>query len=87
MTVYPVEFQRRVEQKWACRAGFSRASESAPRPRYVRQDFIQATEPERERLDGFSVSRSPPNRARNTSACAGELSPNLGDGRDQAAAA
>ena len=87
MTVYPVEFQRRVEQKWACRAGFSR------RPR-VRRDratsgriVIQATEPERERLDGFSVSRSPPNRARNTSACAGELSPNLGDGRDQAAAA
>jgi hypothetical protein len=72
MNIYPVEFHRRSEQKWARRAELSRASESAPRPRgFVRPYCVQATEPERERLDGFPVSRSPPNRSRNASACAG----------------
>jgi hypothetical protein len=31
MTIYPVEFHRRFEQKWARRAGEARASESTPR--------------------------------------------------------
>jgi hypothetical protein len=31
MTTYPVEFHRRFEQKWARRAGVSRACESTPR--------------------------------------------------------
>ena len=72
MTVYPVEFHRRSEQKWAHRAELARASEGAPRPRgFVRQHCIKATEPERERLDGFPVSRSSPNRSKNASAYVG----------------
>jgi hypothetical protein len=31
MTIYPVEFHRRFEQKWARRAGEARASKSTPR--------------------------------------------------------
>jgi hypothetical protein len=30
MTIYPVDFQRRTEQRWARRAQLSRASETVP---------------------------------------------------------
>jgi hypothetical protein len=33
MTIYPAEFHRRLEQKWARRAQLSKASETMSRPR------------------------------------------------------
>jgi hypothetical protein len=66
MTVYPVEFHRRFEQKWAHRAELVGAPESAPRPRrFVRQYCNQGTKPERERVEALPLGRLPLNRSQN----------------------
>ena len=40
MTIYPVEFHRRSEQKWAHRAGWLRACESTPRAARARNQRV-----------------------------------------------
>jgi hypothetical protein len=69
MTIYPVEFHRRSDQKWARRAQVSRVSETMRRlSGFVRPYYLQAPEPDREHLDGFPVG---PSLSWNASACAG----------------
>jgi hypothetical protein len=58
MTIYPVEFHKRSDQRWARRARLSRASETMPGLRLVRPYCLSASKPERERLDGVPLSHT-----------------------------
>ena len=49
MTIYPVDFQRRAEQRWARRAQLSRASETVPHLRLFPQYCLSVPEPDVER--------------------------------------
>ena len=58
MTIYPAEFHRRLEQKWARRAQLSKGSKTMPGPRaFVRPYWIMAAGIERDGLNGVPVSR------------------------------
>ena len=52
MNIYPVDFQRRAEQRWARRAQLSRASETVPHLRLFPQYCLSVPEPDVERQYG-----------------------------------
>jgi hypothetical protein len=65
MTVYPLEFHRRFEQKWARRGQLFGATECTPKPDgLARQYCTQATKPERGYMDDLPVQPHAANRSR-----------------------